>query len=448
MKLRFLHTSDVHLGSRCYAFADRATERRDDLKASFRQTVEYALEPRHTIDGVLVTGDLFDHHRPDEEMWGFTRGLISRLLAQDKVVAIVPGYHDSYAYKNSVWRTERLPGVELFLETTPGAPRVREIRGTRVHLYGVTYVPGQTPSPLPVFERVDGGGVHIALLHGLAAGHPEHVAGPHQLTLDLEALGTPGFDYVALGGAHAFTEYKVGATKAAYPGCPEGIGFGLGDTGDKGPLVVEFDDQGVHLERLVTNRKTVMRTTLDLRKERITDASGLKDALEAMAGRDLIVEVTLEGTAEFIADLDEIHQEVADRFFYLDIRDESRLVDSALVKKLEAENTIRGYFVRKLGERLETAREKAEKRPGDAHRAHDVIVLERALKLGVEQFVEEEAPADSIYSLIPNSDEMVDEDVVRSAVGVEHLEDRVKAMLESRRRPEDSAGETTTEVKS
>ncbi|MCB9833631.1 MAG: metallophosphoesterase [Planctomycetes bacterium] len=435
MSLRFLHLADLHLGCKNYYLADRARTRTEEFRLAFRDAVEFALDRSNDIDGVLIAGNLFEHHRPEEELWSFTKGLISRLLAKDILVAMVPGNHDSFAYKNSVYRTERLPGVELFLNTAPEAPRVFERKGRRVFLYGLAFVPGQTPRPLPAFPRAAEKGIHVALLHGRPAQDGIDAEKPHELELDLRALAENGFDYVALGGRRSFQEERLGDSMLVYPGSLEGRGFADGEYGDKGPVVVEFDDAGgVHVERLVRNRKSIEHVRLDLRAERITDAAALENALATLGGKDRIVRVTLTGTAEFVASLDEIQEKLAESFWHLEIVDESRLVDSALLGKIESENTIRGYFVRKMAARIAALKQKIDRQGQTAESMRELLVHEKALKMGVEQFVEEEVPADSIYSLIPDSDETVEAESIKKSVGVADLEERVKAMLEYRRK--------------
>ncbi|MFT7619317.1 MAG: exonuclease SbcD [Planctomycetota bacterium] len=440
MRLRFLHLADLHLGCKNFYLAEKARERTEDFRIAFRDAVEYALDRKNKIDGVILAGNLFEYHRPDEDLWSFTKGLISRLLAKDIIVAVVPGNHDSYAYKNSVYRTERMPGVELFLNTEPEAPRVHEIRGKRVFLYGMTFVPGQTPSPVPPMTKVDEKGIHIALLHGKPTKSDTDEQN-HVFVPDRDALGAEGFDYVALGGVRTFHEEKINDTVLVYPGSLEGRGFDPSEIGDKGPVVIEFDDQGVHVERLIRNRKVIESLKLDLRQERITDAAALKEAIASLSGENRITRVTLTGTAEFVASLEEIQEELDDIFFHLEIVDESRLIDSALLRKIESENTIRGYFVRKLAARIEAIKAKIVKKGQTQELMRELAIHEKAMKMGVEQFVEEEAPADSIYSMIPDSDETVAAETIRESVGVTDLEEKIKAMLEHRRKKSQDVSE-------
>lgn len=434
MKLRFLHLADVFLGCRNLRLGEQALQRSDDFRAAFRTAVEFALDDANEIDGVLLAGNTFDHHRPDEDTWSFFRGLVSRLLSKNRLVVATPGFRDSYAYKHSVWRTERLPGVDLFLNTEPEAPVVHEIRGTRVFFHGLTYVPGQTPEPLTGLKVPGESGINIALLAGAVSQHPLFAEHPNRMTLDADSLGSSGLDYVALGGSSRFHEYSGSGSVVVEAGSLEGRGFEPGDLGEKGPVLVEITESGTRIERMITNRRTHSRVTLDLRDENISDASALECAIESLAGSDEVVELTLTGTAEFVLDRDEILERMKSRFFHIEIQDESGIADSGLLRKMESENTIRGYFVRKLGDRIEAARAALEKKGATPNRLRELKVLEYAMKIGVEQFVEEETSADSIYSLVPDSDEMVIEpEAAREDLGIEKLEDRVKAMIEYRR---------------
>ncbi len=432
MNVRLLQVADAHLGCRNFYLGERARERSEDFKLAFRDAVEYALDPGHRIDAVLIPGNLFEYHRPEESLWSFAKGLISRLLAKGIPVVMVPGHHDSLAYKNSVYRTERLPGVDVFLNATPGKPVVHDIHGQRVFFYGFAYVPGQTPSPLPPVERTQDKGFHVGVVH--ARRGPTEEGAVHEQTLAPDDVAAWGLDYVALGGEADYYEERCGDTTLAWTGVAESRGFGEGASTDHGHLVVEWDGHSVHLERVVHTRKTILEIALDLHGDRITDADALKEAILAHGGSDRIVRFVLKGTAEFIADLEDIQEDAADEFFHLEILDESRLVDSALLKKIESENTIRGYFVRKLGTRIEDLKARIVKKGHDAALLRELRVHEKALKIGVEQFVDEETPADSIYSLIPDSDEMVAEHGAKAAEGMVDLEEKVRAMLEYRRR--------------
>ena len=102
MAVRFLHLADLHLGSRHEYLGDNAGAREREVLETFRTAVETALDPERGIDGLLISGNLFDRHSPDPETLSFVRGLLGRLVAARKPVVLIPGYPDSYAYKDPV----------------------------------------------------------------------------------------------------------------------------------------------------------------------------------------------------------------------------------------------------------------------------------------------------------------------------------------------------------
>ena len=84
--LRFLHTSDVHLGSHGYHGA--ATHHRHCVCPLLAVD---ALAREHGVDGVLVMGDLFDHARVDETLVGKAFGVLDGFPG---VTVLIVGNHD------------------------------------------------------------------------------------------------------------------------------------------------------------------------------------------------------------------------------------------------------------------------------------------------------------------------------------------------------------------
>src|SRR5688572_8764376 len=265
MALRFLHLADCHLGAAHGDFPVLASIRREEVKGTFRAALEWALTPGHAIDGVLVAGDLFDTRRPDSDTLSLVRGLFARLVAAGKAVVVLPGSHDSVAYPDSVFRSERFPGVDVLTATAPGAPLVKEIAGTRVAVYGVAYVPGRSPDAFPGFTRAEGEGIHVGLLHGMVPGHAEEQTRHDSWALPQAALAGSGLDYVALGHCHQFTEYRFSAgTAAAYCGAIEGVRFAPGDLLRKQLLVVTVAPGAVTLDPVPFSRKVLADEVITL----------------------------------------------------------------------------------------------------------------------------------------------------------------------------------------
>jgi DNA repair protein SbcD/Mre11 len=177
MHLRLLHIADVRLGSDHAYAQDGAERRRRDVEESFKAAADFALDPARAVDLVVVSGDLFDSRRPDAGSFALARGVFARLAAGGVPVAVLPGYHDAVA-PDGVWRSEKFAGATTLLDQTPGDPTTLDVKGVPVHLYGVAFRRGRTPTPFEGFSRTEAEGVHVGLLHGMVEGHPEEATRP------------------------------------------------------------------------------------------------------------------------------------------------------------------------------------------------------------------------------------------------------------------------------
>ncbi len=97
------------------------------------------------------------------------------------------------------------------------------------------------------------------------------------------------------------------------------------------------------------------------------------------ASNECIIKITLEGSVPFLIDVDNVLSQLDGEFFYLDIIDHTNIFDSTLIEEWEAENTIRGLFVRKIHHLMDVAPDDREKE-----------TIELALKFGVQSFQKDE----------------------------------------------------------
>lgn len=400
MGLRFLHLADLDLGGRHNYLGDAAEDREREVLETFRDAISFALDPDHRIDGVLIAGNLFDRHRPDPEIWGFVRGLLGRLTAARKPVLIIPGCRDGFGYKDSVYRTERLPGADLITDASP-SPRKIEVGDQDVYFYGMATQPGLTESPFPGFSRTEEEGLHIGILNGAIPDHAEWDFRPHDQIIEPEILSESGLDYIALGGYHGQTILDLEGTTAAYPGTLEGRDFRSGDLGRKSLMVVEVEPGHATIETHPISRKSLEACTIDLSAEGITDTEGLVCALLGRADAKSITRVSLAGSPEFLCDFDEVIGRVSDKFHHLEMVDETDLLGSGLIRRIEREHTIRGFFVRRLLHRIEDLTRRLEDGGADSGLERELAVSRKALKVGLEQFLEEEPTGELLYEAPP-----------------------------------------------
>lgn len=387
MRLRMLHLADVRLGA-AHAYAgERADRRRRDAQEAFKAAADYALDPAHAIDVVLVAGDLFDARRPDADAFALARGVFARLAAGGLTTVVVPGFHDAFG-ADGAWRLEKFAGAEVLTAVAPAPPVVKDVRGVPVSFYGLAARAGLTNAPFPGFVRADAPGFHVGLVHGLIEGHPEAETRAAAWRLSPSALAASGLDYVALGGAHEASEHRFDGRLAAYAGALEGQDFAVGDLGRKGGLVVELSEDGATLERVPFSRGVLVDEVVDLDAESIRDVGALRAALLARAAEDVALRATLRGVREFLCDFGALTAELEPRFRALVVVDATTFEDGLLVRRIASEGTVRGFFVRRMLKRLATLRDKLPHRRDRAVAEREIKVAERALALGLEQFVD------------------------------------------------------------
>jgi exonuclease SbcD len=392
MGARFLLLSDLHLGSRHPHLGAGDESRSREVLETFRRAILVALAPESRVDAVLIAGNLFEAHDVGPEVRAFARGLFGRLAAAGKPVFLVAGARDSLDYRDGVLRAERWPGVELLASPGPGAPASTTLAGIPVHVYGASPAARRSPRAFPGFSRVPEPGIHIGLLNAVPPEHEEAQFRPHDMTVDEAAIAASEMDLFVLGGLHGRHEVRAGRTLAVWPGTLEGRRFEPGDLGPRELLIAEVEDSGeAAIEARPLQTRVLLDFEIDANREGIRDASDLVAALASRGGSGILARATLRGHLEFLADMPSVIERAAREFHHLEVVDATTLLGSRLLERLRTENTIRGSFARRMSDRIAIAREREAR--GRARDAREVRVLERALQIGLAEFVELEPAA-------------------------------------------------------
>ncbi len=369
---RMLHLADLHLGWTPRGLPDaRAAVRRARRDALLEAAVDVALDER--VDLVVIAGDLFERHRPDEATATAALRSLRRLVDAGVALVTVPGNHDELSYANALYRTEgeRWPGVLVTRPTFGPVVRLR-LAGIDVHVSALAYVGGVTPAaaPLDRFARSDERGVHVAVLHGtlVRPGTRGAFAGERSLPLDRSALAAAGFDYVALGHLHAPQRVEGARGPLVYPGCVGGKGFD-----DVGASAWTLVDLAAGDTRVRTRPADVQRLeVIDVDVGGFDDAAALHAHVRELGDPDALVRVRLTGAVAFDLDPQVVHARAAGEFFHLEVEDVTSSVAPALLDAWAARPTVLGAFVRRLRARLEDAVDDDER-----------ALVTRALRYGV-----------------------------------------------------------------
>ena len=374
MSVRILHLADLHLGAAFPSMGEHGPERSREFLAAFQRAVELAASPDRPADLVVIAGDLFDTHDPDESLVFQVESCLERLSKARVPVALVPGTHDAYSYRRSVYRRLRLPENAYLLASPTLSPGPRlTVRDETVQLYGIAYDPAVSLRPLSEFARSGVADYHVGVLHGALQDSPSWKIRPSDLPMDRSEIGASGLDYLALGHYHNFSEIREGGTVAVYPGTLEGRRFG--EDGARYLVLATLSRGTVSLERKPWNTRTLSQVTIDFTGGAVHDEKRLLERISAFAGDREIVRALLTGAADFAFEADRVRSVIRDGFFHLELDDRTYLMDTALLERYKDETTIRGAFVRRTLHRLAQAKSSEEK---------ETATL--ALRLGLAEF--------------------------------------------------------------
>lgn len=352
--LRLLHLADLHLGWRPrYLDDDLARERQQQRDNLLDRAVDFALEQR--LDAVVIAGDLFETYDPPEGLVHRVMASLQRLEDAGIFLLTTPGNHDEITYVNSVYRKHKAnwPGV-LVTNPDPELVHSGRVGGRDVNFYSLAYTGGITPAgqPLTNLPHKGGEGLHIAVFHGTLG-----MAQERSLPLDRAALGAVGYDYVALGHIHKPRQERLGASPVVYPGCIEGKGFD--DPGTPNWTVVNFGETGVRIETPPVEVQTIRVETIDLTL--LTSPEELEERIVALGDVKAQVRILLTGTVQFEIAAEDLVGRHAHRFWHLEVRDRSDSLDPELIERWGAQKTVRGAFIRQMGERLQAAETEEER---------------------------------------------------------------------------------------
>ena len=320
--MKFIHCSDIHLDSKMERnlTGAQARERNAEVCATFARMAAFAAE--QGVTAVLVAGDLFDTERTTAQTVGFVLDTIRNVPNVDFLY--LRGNHDASAFEG--WDTP--DNFKTFGD------------GWTYHRYGDVVIAGMELEADYDGLTLPGETVNIVTLHGQTSTQP----GEELIALPL--LKRKNIDYLALGHIHSYQTGKLDDRGTwCYCGCLEGRGFD--ELGQKGFVLVNVENRTVCHEFIPFARRTLEEVAMDI-TDLVTVSQILAAAEKESAGipAENLVKITLTGTytLETQKDLQFLKKMLEGRFWFLKIKDESRL-------KIEKESyehdlSLKGEFIR------------------------------------------------------------------------------------------------------
>lgn len=345
MGVKLVHAADFHLDSAFGALrGEQAKLRRRESRELLLRLSNYVNQ--NEINIVLLAGDLFDGETVYRET---LEQLLEALGTMRARVFIAPGNHDPYRAGSPYAALDWPENVHIFTSRTIECVALPE---WNTAVYGAAFTESaQEESLLADFCAPDDGMTHLMVLHGeLAAGASRYDP------ITKEQIAGSGLDYLALGHTHQHDGvHHAGKTAYAYAGCPEGRGFD--ELGEKGILAGTVECGRAQMQFVPFARRRYEAMRVDVTGKSPEDA--LRTALPQMTARDIYRVVLTGETDERGVDLERLEERFAPDFFYLEVRDETRI--GADVWARAEEDSLRGMFLRTLREKYDAAQDDAER---------------------------------------------------------------------------------------
>jgi DNA repair exonuclease SbcCD nuclease subunit len=351
--IRFIHTSDVHLDTSFSGsgFPARLGDRkREAIRATFRRILEEAR--LHSVDLVLIAGDLFEHDRVTPDTVEFLKQQFNGL--GDIRVFISPGNHDPYIHGSPYCEETWPANTHIFREEEFRAIEVPDL-GVRVAGFGFnrTHVPEHHFPKLAVMAPDH---VNLVVAHGSDLSRvPTGKASHGPLTID--EIAGKNVRYCALGHYHAQRRLTnpIDGAEVWYSGIPEGRAWD--EEGDCSYLLGEISDGRIQIESKTCNQYPLR--TLEVNCDEFSSREQVVDAILSQGGKTLdprtILRVRLVGSVDPRLDLStpELDARLADKVLHIFWEDRT---DPAMdFESVATENTLRGRYARTMNERIEKA---------------------------------------------------------------------------------------------
>lgn len=343
--ITLLHTADLHLGAKFIGLGPRGTDQRRALRDVLSAIVRVACESR--VDAVLFAGDTFDSQTPSPESLGALRQALATLHENQIPVLAIAGTHDAWISGGILARLQReLAGVWHVL--TPEAPtwesphKFFTVRGSSLTAAN---------DPRRPLQGVRAGAKdrwQIALAHGaLEMGNPQE----REAVFSGAEIAATGMDYLALGHWHSLHDASSAGVTAWFAGSPELVALDQAESGSV-LLVTLAEGEPVRVVPQRVGKRRVVKLSVTLES-----GEALLRTAKAQADPESVLELTVQGVygAGGKPDPEEWRRSLQNDYFWVRIRDLTRLEIKPEDLNAFPEATVLGHFVREIQAELQKA---------------------------------------------------------------------------------------------
>jgi len=204
--MKFIHTSDWHLGTKFIALHKKGRRFREILKESVIKVFNEFNQ--NNYDLLLISGDIFDNNTIDNSYRQFLSELIAR-VKPNKHIVLLPGNHD-HSSSESVWFDpiwDSYPNLHIFKDLTSNSIDIESLELT-VFANSITKI-STSKNPFDDLQSQISNNpskYKIVLAHGSLNEGSVNNTNSSFTKNDIINLGA---DYVALGDWHSFKGVNV-----------------------------------------------------------------------------------------------------------------------------------------------------------------------------------------------------------------------------------------------
>ena len=227
--IKFIHTSDWHLGRRSYNSEEL-------YKDNFRVIIKLIqsikkMEEQEKPDFILHAGDIFDSHKVDSRTFNFAIDIFSQFKDLKIPVYVIRGNHDANeeSYRDTFLHAlDRVGLIKVISTSLDANQKVFEpVKGVRLYGVGHKYVYyRERVKQIINAHPLNPSDINILCLHASVVGlegSENRASTPGKDVFSANALLDFGFNYIALGHHHicSILQPKKNGPAIAYSGATE-----------------------------------------------------------------------------------------------------------------------------------------------------------------------------------------------------------------------------------
>lgn len=355
--MKFIHMADMHFDTAFTSIETKkgiGNQRRLEQREALKQIIEHIKQ--NDIQYLFISGDLYEHEYVKET----TINYINKQFAEipNTKIFISPGNHDPYLKNSYYEKTNWNQNVHIFKKDI-----IEKIEQEEVNIYGAAFTDFISKGIDINVEPLDKKKLNILVLHATLDGSDKQEMSYNPITK--KNLEEKGFDYVALGHIHKTNLKQEKKERIIYPGSTLSLGFD--ELGNHGIIEGEITKESYDIKFIKLDPRTFVENSLDI--SQVQSQEELIETLNQMKF-ELNTEnkIYLKGTRNFEIHLNEITKLIQNEKI-LKIKDNTQIKYE--LEKIKEENSLKGIFVKKCLEKLESGFYEKEE-------------IEKAIEIGLE----------------------------------------------------------------